>query len=162
MTIRNQRSFAAGCLFIVIGIFGAAVAGGYRLGSAARMGPGYFPLLVSLLMAVLGAVIAARSLGGSAPREALEDWDLRRLATIVGSVVLFGLLLRPLGFQVAMLAMLLAACTASREMTWKGAVVTSVVLAVVCTIVFVWALGVRMPSSAALWSALEAVGTSSG
>lgn len=154
MTIKNERSFAAGCLFIVIGIFGIVVAGGYRLGSAAQMGPGYFPLLVSILMTLLGVVIAVGSLQDSALREKLEEWDLRRLAIISGSVVLFGLLLRPLGFQVAMLAMLLVACTASREMSWKGAIVTSVALVVICTVVFVWALELRMPSSAALWSAL--------
>lgn len=155
MTVRNQRSFAAGCLFVAIGLFGIVVAGGYRLGSAAQMGPGYFPLLVSILLAALGVAIAAQSLQLSGLMEKLETWDLRRLATILGSVVLFGLLLRPLGLQVAMLAMLLVACTASREMSWKGAILTSIALVAFCTIVFVWALELRIPSLDALWSAIE-------
>jgi len=58
MRIRSQSDFWSGVLFIVAGVAIAMLAQDYRLGTAARMGPGYFPTLLGALLALLGALLA--------------------------------------------------------------------------------------------------------
>ncbi|MCC6870733.1 MAG: tripartite tricarboxylate transporter TctB family protein, partial [Burkholderiales bacterium] len=55
LSIRNPKDFWAGILFIALGIFAITVGSNYTLGSAARMGPGYFPRILGILLIVLGA-----------------------------------------------------------------------------------------------------------
>ena len=62
MKIQSQRDFAAGALFCAFGVAFAWGAATYNVGSGARMGPGYFPLIVGLLIALLVAVITALGL----------------------------------------------------------------------------------------------------
>ena len=61
LRIKSQEDFWAGLMFIGFGIAAIVVARDYPMGSAMRMGPGYFPTYLGAIMAVLGAVIAARS-----------------------------------------------------------------------------------------------------
>ena len=60
-SIRNPRDFWAGLLFIGIGVFAIAVGTNYQLGSAARMGPGYFPRILGILLLILGTLITVNT-----------------------------------------------------------------------------------------------------
>ena len=60
MQIKNQRDFWSGLLFIAVGIGFAVGATNYSMGSSARPGPGYFPLILSVIMAILGAVVTVQ------------------------------------------------------------------------------------------------------
>lgn len=62
MIIKSQRDFFSGLMFSAVGVAFAVGATSYTLGEGAKMGPGYFPLLLGILLAVLGLVITARSL----------------------------------------------------------------------------------------------------
>ena len=76
MKIRNQRDFGAGIMFIVVGIFFAVIALQYRMGTAAKMGPGYFPFWLGVLMTALGLIILLSSLSKKSNEEKMPKWNL--------------------------------------------------------------------------------------
>ena len=62
MHIKSQKDFFSGLLFIIVGVAFAWGATSYKVGDAARMGPGYFPLLLGILMAIIGIAVTFYSL----------------------------------------------------------------------------------------------------
>jgi hypothetical protein len=60
--IKGPKDFWSGMLFMAFGLIAVAVSSGYRMGIAARMGPGYFPRGLGVLLLILGAIIALRGL----------------------------------------------------------------------------------------------------
>ena len=102
MRIRSQSDFWCGLLFIAIGVVVLAAAGQYRLGTAARMGPAYFPTLLGGLLAFLGFTLAVPAL--VLDGEKLPRFRLRPLLMILLSIAAFGLALENLGFAIAVAA----------------------------------------------------------
>ena len=96
MRIRSQKDFASGLMFVLVGLSFSFVARTYSMGTAAKMGPGYFPFLLGLVLALLGVIVTFGSLSVKGEEDQLARWDLKTLLWILGSVVLFGLLLKPL------------------------------------------------------------------
>jgi hypothetical protein len=145
MLIRNQRAFAAGALFLAVSIFYFVMSFNYATGTPARMGPGFFPRMVSILF---GLVAVGIMLGALAPRakiEHLEKWDLKGLLWIAGSVALFGLLLPTFGLVIALSVLVIVASLASPEFGWRGAAINTVVLVVFCVGVFVYGISLQFP-----------------
>ncbi|WP_342731275.1 tripartite tricarboxylate transporter TctB family protein [Bradyrhizobium sp. B117] len=145
LAIRNQRAFASGALFLAIAIFFFVVALQYPAGTAAKMGPGYFPRMLAIVLAAIGLVVMLGAIKPGASREALRQWDLKGLAWITGSVVLFGALLFPLGLVGALFALIMVSSKASPEFTWTGALTNAAVLIALCLAVFVYGLGLPLP-----------------
>ncbi|HWI77884.1 MAG TPA: tripartite tricarboxylate transporter TctB family protein [Ramlibacter sp.] len=145
VAIRNQKNFAAGVLYIAAGSTFAAGALFYKMGSAARMGPGYFPFWLGLLLAAIGVVVLAGSLRARAPADALPKLDWQVLAWIVASVVLFGLLLTRAGLVISLATLVLVSSRASHEFKWKGAVLNALLLLAMCLGAFVFGLGLQLP-----------------
>ena len=100
--IRNQKDFAAGLIYIVAGAGFGIGALNYRLGDPARMGPGFFPFWIGVLLAVVGLLTAAGALKRTAQPDPLKRPELGPMAWILGGVVLFGLLLQPLGLVLSL------------------------------------------------------------
>lgn len=71
MKIRNQRDFGAGIMYMVIGLFFAIMATNYPMGTAAKMGPGYFPFYLGILMFLLGLLVAVKAFGAKAAIESI-------------------------------------------------------------------------------------------
>jgi hypothetical protein len=141
--VRNAKDFWAGALF---GAFGAAailLSNGYPLGTAARMGPGYFPLALGLLLLALAAILVLRSLVLRGPAPAMRN--LKPLAIVLGSVFVFGLAAPRLGVALATVLLILIASSADREFRWKEAVVSSLILAAFTVAVFIYGLGLQLP-----------------
>lgn len=145
IAIRSQKNFASGLLYIAVGLAFAVGATSYRMGDAARMGPGYFPFALGLLLACIGAIVLAGSLRPHAPPEHLPRFHLKTLAWILGSVVLFGLLLVPLGLVGSLIVLVFVSSMASHEFGWKGALVNAFVLLAICAGAFVYGLGLQLP-----------------
>jgi hypothetical protein len=142
--IRNQKDFAAGLLYVGAGIAFAVGATSYKLGSADRMGPGYFPFWLGLLLAAIGLVVLVGSLRSGTP-ERLPRLDFKTLAWVLGSVALFGILLSPLGMVLSLVILVLVASMASHEFGWKGATLNALVLLAICMGAFVYGLGLQLP-----------------
>jgi hypothetical protein len=145
MRIRHQKDFAAGLLYLALGLGFAGLSTGFRMGSAARMGPGYFPFWLGLLLAVLGAVILLRALSPRAEVDRLTAWDVRGLGTVLLSVVLFGLMLQPLGLVIAVAVAVLVSSFAAHDAHWKATLLNVVAMVVICVVVFAWGLGLQIP-----------------
>ena len=94
MQLRNKQDFWSGVMFILLGLGFAWKATSYSMGTAARMGPGYFPHWLGILMAILGAVVLLTSLRPKAEETTVAKLDFKILAIIIGAIVGFGLLLR--------------------------------------------------------------------
>jgi hypothetical protein len=143
--IRNKKDFAAGLLYILTGAGFAAGATFYKMGSAARMGPGYFPFWLGLLLAAIGIVVLTGSIRTRSAVASLPKFDWKVLAWIVGSVAAFGALLDGLGLVVSLLALVLISSVASHEFKWKGAVLNALLLLAVCVGAFIYGLGLQLP-----------------
>lgn len=153
MKIKSQRDFAAGLMFLIIGIAFAIGATNYTYGESARPGPGYFPLLLGVIMALLGAVVLFKALtiesDGGDPIGAIA-W--KPLLLIVGAVAVFGLLLPRLGMVITIPVLVFVSSLAGDEFHWLDAVINSVALTVFSYLVFVLGLGLTIP----LWPTMFA------
>lgn len=145
MLIRNRRAFASGALFLIFAIFYFVMSFNYATGTPARMGPGFFPRMVSILFALVAVGIMLGALSPRAKPEMLERWDLKGLLWIAGSVALFGVLLPTFGLVIALSALIIVASLASPEFTWRGAIVNTVVLVIFCVGIFVYGISLQFP-----------------
>lgn len=144
MRIRNRQDFWAGLMFIGIGVFFAGFSTAYEVGTAARMGPGYFPLMLGILLALLGVVIAGRSVSAGEREQGLEPTGWREILLILGSVVLFGVALPSLGMVVSVGLLILVAAFASHDFSWKETIASIVILLLMSYFVFVKGLELQM------------------
>ena len=141
--IRHPKDFVAGLLFVAVGITAIIIASNYPLGTAARMGPGYFPRILGILLILLGGALALRALkikGADLPR-----WHWRPVIVVLGSVVLFGFILIKFGLAISTVILIVLASAASREFRPLESVVSGVLLAILCISVFVLALKLQLP-----------------
>ena len=145
MKIRNQRDFGAGIMYMVIGLFFTIVATQYPMGTAAKMGPGYFPFCLGILMTALGLLVLVQSLGAKAAIEKIPKFNWKIITQITGSVVLYGLLLPRMGFLVAVVVLVLVSASASKEFTWKGSLINAAFLVTFTYSVFVVGLKLQFP-----------------
>jgi hypothetical protein len=145
LKIRNQRDFGAGIMYMVIGIFFAGFATQYQMGTAAKMGPGYFPFYLGLLMFLLGLLVAVKAFSAKAAIEAIPKFNWRIIAQITGAVVLYGLLLPKMGFLIAVIVLVFVSASASKEFTWKGTAINAAFLVTFTYSVFVLGLKLQFP-----------------
>jgi len=85
------------------------------------------------------------SLSSKGEEDQLARWDLKTLLWILGSVVLFGLLLKPLGMVLSVFVLVMVSSMASHEFSWKGALLNSVVLVLIALGAFVYGINLQMP-----------------
>jgi hypothetical protein len=143
MRVRNQQDFLAGLLFILIASGALWVGWSYPAGSAVRMSAGYFPRLVSVLLAALGLLILLRSLRYDGPR--LAPFALRPLVMVPAAVVAFGLGIQYFGFVPAVLLIALFGSFADRQARWREALIASVALTLAAIAIFIWGIGLSIP-----------------
>jgi len=142
MRIRSPKDFWAGLLFIGLAALFMAFATQYRFGEAQRMGPGYFPIVVGAILAVLGAIVAVRSLAFDGPP--VERFVARPLLVTVVAVVLFGLTLDYLGLAAAIAVLVIASAFAEREVRIGTSVALAGLLILFSVAAFVWVLGLPL------------------
>ncbi|MFM1759754.1 MAG: hypothetical protein RLY75_1025 [Pseudomonadota bacterium] len=145
MKIRNQRDFGAGIMYMVIGLFFTIVATQYPMGTAAKMGPGYFPFWLGILMTLIGLLVLVKSMGAKAAIESIPKFNWKIITQITGSVVLYALLLPRMGFLVAVVVLVLVSASASKEFTWKGSLINAAFLVTFTYSVFVVGLKLQFP-----------------
>jgi hypothetical protein len=148
--VQLSNDFWAGLLFMAFGAVALFLSRGYMMGSASRMGPGYFPRALGLLLVVLGAALSVRAMRASEAES--STWRWRPLVTILGSLVVFCLLLKWLGLVIAGVLLVFVASTASAEFHWKEALSSGAIQAFVALGLFVWGLQIPLP----VWPAFVA------
>lgn len=146
MKIKSQKDFWSGIMFIVVGIGFAWGATNYSMGSSARPGPGYFPIGLGVLLAILGAFILFESLTiETEDGEPIGAIAWRPMLLIVASIVIFGLLLPKLGMVISLPLLVLIASYAGDEFHWGEVALNSVILTVGSWAIFIWGLNLTIP-----------------
>lgn len=137
--IRNLRDVLAGLLFVgfaAVLVYNALL---LPIGTASRMGPGYFPLALAL---VLGGLGLATLIGGlRVDGEKLDEFEWRGSALVVLSVLAFGLTINRFGFIPALVISLVICMAASNRFRPVSAIALIAFLVVFCWLIFVWGLG---------------------
>jgi hypothetical protein len=154
MKIKSQQDFFAGLMFLVVGIAFAWGATRYNIGEGARMGPGYFPLLLGIVLAGLGGFIIFESLVVETDDgEPIGSWAWKPLAFILGANLIFGILLGglpsvglpALGMILAIFGVTIIASMAGDEFNLKEVLILSVVLCVGSYLAFIVLLKLQFP-----------------
>ena len=165
MKIKSERDFWAGLMFVAVGVAFAVGAMNYSMGPpcpaqapcatslyarftqlSAHPGAGYFPLGLSILVALLGAVVLFKSLTiESTGGDPIGGIAWRPLLVIVAAIVVFGLMLEPLGLLLAIPVLVVFTSFAGDEFRWRGVIVSAVVLTVASWAIFVLGLKLTLP-----------------
>ena len=146
MQIKSQKTFFSGIMFTCVGAAFALGASNYNVGSAARMGPGYFPLIVGVLLALLGLAGVATAFRGQATGgDPVGKIAWKPLGFIIGANLLFGILLAGLrsiglpamGLILAIYALVIVACMAGANFSMRLSLVLATVLAIGSYLTFI-------------------------
>jgi hypothetical protein len=152
--IKSQKDFFSGLMFMAVGVAFAIGATTYNVGTGARMGPGYFPLILGILLAILGTIITFyATVVESADGDKVGKWAWKQLFYILASNFAFGVLLAGLpsigvpamGLIVAIYALVFIASLAGDTYNVKEVAILATVLAVGSYVAFVWALKLQFP-----------------
>ena len=139
MRIRSPSDFWCGLLFIAFGIAVVVLAQNYRLGSAARMGPGYFPTMLGSLLALLGASLAAPAF--AVDGEPLQRFHWRPMLFVLLGIAAFGVTLEYLGFAAAVVALVAVASFAEPDLRPVQTAGVALFMVVFSILIFVVMLG---------------------
>ena len=153
MKIKSQKDFFSGLMFMGVGIAFAWGATTYTVGTGARMGPGYFPLMLGILLAIIGAVMAFKAtvvetVGG----DKIGKWAWKPLVFILLANFTFGVLLGGLpsigvpamGLIIAIYALTIIAGMAGDQFSLKSSILLATALAVGSYAAFIWALKLQI------------------
>jgi Tripartite tricarboxylate transporter TctB family len=142
--IIGPKDFWTGVIYVTVGVAAFLIGRDYPFGTAGRMGPGYFPAVLSVLLILLGVIAIARSFFQPGPP--IGAFPIKQIVLVIGATVLFGALINTAGLIVALLVLVLVSAAASEHFAfdWK-ATLGLVALVVFCALVFVKGLGVPMP-----------------
>ena len=143
LTLANNKDVWAGLLLIAIGAAAIFVARNYPFGTALRMGPGFFPVMLGGLLIAFGLAVLA--IGLRKGESMTGSWSLRALIILPLSLILFGLLMEYAGFVPAMLVLIVGSATASTEFRFLEVLLFAAGLTALSVAVFVWALGLPYP-----------------
>jgi hypothetical protein len=145
MRIRHPKDFYTGVMFFIFGAVAMFFAEDYKIGTAANMGPGYFPFALGAFLAVLGVLIGMRSLLWAKGPHERPVFHFRSLFLVLSSVVLFSLLLHPLGLLVSTTVLVVLSSRASQEFRWKETLLNTTALIIIILVVFVYFLEFPVP-----------------
>ena len=154
MKIKSQKDFFAGLMFTTVGAAFALGATSYTVGEGARMGPGYFPLMLGIVLAALGAFVMFESLVvETADGEKVGPWAWRPLGYILGANLAFGVLLGGIpkigipsfGLILAIYALVLISSKAGDEFRLRDVLILATILAVGSYLAFILLLKLQIP-----------------
>ncbi|MDO9438829.1 tripartite tricarboxylate transporter TctB family protein [Hydrogenophaga sp.] len=154
MKMASQKDFFSGLMFTAVGVAFAVGATNFTVGSAARMGPGYFPMLLGIVLILLGLAITVQSFRSKAEGgDLIGKFAWRPLVFIIGANLAFGILLvgvpalgiPAFGMFVAIYALVIIAGFARPNCSLKESVILATILAVGSYGAFVYALNLQFP-----------------
>jgi hypothetical protein len=143
MTIRAPKDFWSGIMFVAFAVVAIFVARGYSMGAAGRMGAGYFPVALGIVLGGLGLILVVRSF--FVPGERINSFVLRPLLTIVLAVCLFGILIQHLGLVLSLIIVIAISAFASRDSKPVEVAALAAALAAFSVGIFVYALRLPLP-----------------
>ena len=154
MRIGHPKDFWGGIMFVVLGAMFAVIARGipgvsflpgYVMGTPARMGPAYFPFWLGLILVALGLFVSVKALRKAEAGEDAKLEGFRRgpIIWVLASIVLFGILLKPIGMLAAGMLLIVGASLGSHEFKWRDVILLGIFLVIFSAAIFV--LGLKLP-----------------
>ncbi len=143
--IKNPRDFWAGVMFIAVGGLFAGIALTYKLGTAARMGPGFFPFMLGAILALLGLAILASSLRDKNKGPGVEKFHWGPVFWVLMPIIVFGVLLKIVGMLVMGLFVVIVSSIGSEEFKLRPTVWLAIGLVAFCALTFVGGLKLPIP-----------------
>ena len=144
LRVRSPQDLGAGAVFTVIGLAGFYFGSELSFGSAARMGPGYFPMLLSGMITALGLIVGLKGVTVDGPR--IEPFQLRPILLIVAAILAFGLLIESVGLAFTAVLLTVLAAYARPDVKLDETIVLGVGLGLFTVAVFVYLLGQPLPA----------------
>jgi Tripartite tricarboxylate transporter TctB family len=154
VNIKSQKDFFSGLMFLIIGGAFAIGAYSYGMGDGARMGPGYFPRMLGVILAVMGGVITFKALTVATPTgDKIGSWAWKPLAYILGANLAFGVLLGGLpsiklpamGLIAAIYALTIISSYAEEKVNIKEVLILATVLSIGSYLAFIVLLKLQIP-----------------
>lgn len=148
MSFSHRRDYYAGALVMLVGGGAAYVGSHYQMGSLTKMGPGYFPTVLGVILAIIGIIIAGSAAYASAPATAdanalRPDW--RGWLCITAAALLFIALARYAGLVPATFVCVFTAAVGDRENSWKESALLAAGITVFGVLLFSLVLHVQIP-----------------
>lgn len=154
MSIKSQKDFFSGLMFMLVGGAFAWGATTYNVGTGARMGPGYFPLVLGVVLVILGAIITFKALVVETETgDKIGAWAWRPIFFVLGANLLFGLMLGgipklgvpPMGLMAGIYALVLVASLAGEKFRLRDVLILATILAIGSYLAFIVLLKLQMP-----------------
>jgi hypothetical protein len=143
LRVKSPQDFGAAVVFLLIGVAGLYFGRELEFGSSARMGPGYFPTLLSWLIILLGAIVGFRSMALDGPPT--ERFYFRPIVFIMAAVLAFGYFIDRIGLALTTIILTLLAAYARPRVKLPETLVLAIGLALFVVAVFVYGLGQALP-----------------
>ncbi|MCU0561308.1 MAG: tripartite tricarboxylate transporter TctB family protein [Desulfobacterales bacterium] len=140
---RNPKDFLTGCIYILVGAGALIISRDYDMGTAVKMGPAYFPTLLSGLLIAIGIISVLRSFVKSGTPIGVVAW--KGVVMILAATLLFGAIVRGAGVLLALPLLVILSAAASARFSWKTSIAEAVGITVFCIFVFIEGLGVPLP-----------------
>jgi len=153
MRIKSQADFYSGVMFTVVGGAFAVGSTSYNIGDGARMGPGYFPLMLGVLLALLGIVILFQALVvETMDGDKIGKWAWKPLFYVIAANLAFGVLLGGLpsiglpamGMILAIYALTIISSLAGSHFKLRDVLILATILAAGSYVAFIWALKLQI------------------
>jgi hypothetical protein len=141
MRLKNPQDFWSGVMFIAFGVVAVIVSRDYPMGSAMRMGPGYFPTYIGVALIILGAIIAAVSF--KSVGEAIGRFPWKAIVLLCAAFIGFALGMETVGFIPSLAILIVLSALAGREWRWKEIVAEVIVLTIGAWAIFIY--GIELP-----------------
>ncbi len=154
MKIKSQKDFYSGLMFTAVGVAFAWGASTYNIGTGARMGPGYFPLMLGIVLALLGLAIVFNALvKPSETGDKIGKWAWKPLFFVIMANLLFGVMigglpsigLPPMGLIAGIFALVIVSSLAGDRFKLKEVLILSAILSLGSYLAFIKLLALQFP-----------------
>jgi len=142
--VKSPQDIGAGVVFLLIGGAGIYFGSDLTFGTAGRMGPGYFPMLLSGLIIVVGLAVGFQGLTIEGPP--IDPVQLRPISFIIAAILIFGFLIERIGLALTAILLTIFAAYARPEVKLSETILLGVGLAMFTVVVFVYVLGQALPA----------------
>jgi hypothetical protein len=143
LELGKNKDFWAGMMLIAVGVAAMLIARDYRFGSALRMGPGFFPTILSGILIAFGVCITA--VGLRSGEKIQGSLSIRALVLLPFSLILFGVLMDLAGFIPALAALVFVSAASGREFKFVEVLLLTALLTLASWALFIWGLGLPYP-----------------
>ena len=142
--IKSPQDVGAAVVFVGLGLAGVYFGRDLALGSAARMGPGYFPVILSWIIIGIGLIVGFKGLTIEGPR--IEPMQLRPMLVIIAAILAFGFLIDKIGLALTAALLTILAGYARRDVNLWEALLLAATLALFSVVLFVYGLSQPFPA----------------